>query len=157
MILDKKFRGNWKDYILQSAYAALTVLFITLILNLQHAVIIASIGSTAFIVFSMPNSIISQPRSIIGGHVIGFSVGVCFSMFPFSGWLFFSGLWYALAVGISFFIMVVTDTEHSPAVGTALGMTIVGYSHKAAIGISLGVIILALISRYMKSHIRNLV
>ncbi len=72
MILDKKFRGNWKDYILQSAYAALTVLFITLILNLQHAVIIASIGSTAFIVFSMPNSIISQPRSIIGGHVIGF-------------------------------------------------------------------------------------
>lgn len=58
---------------------------------------------------------------------------------------------------MSFFIMSVTDTEHPPTVGTALGMTIVGYSHKAAIGISLGVIILALISRYMKSHIRNLV
>ena len=58
---------------------------------------------------------------------------------------------------MSFFIMSVTDTEHPPAVGTALGMTIVGYSNKAAIGISLGIIILALIGHYMKSHIRDLV
>ena len=91
MILDKKFRENWRDYILQSAYAAFTVLFITLILNLHHAVIIASLGATAFIVFSMPNNITSEPRRIIGVHVIGFTVGVCFSMLPLSGWLFFLG------------------------------------------------------------------
>jgi len=157
MKLDEKFRDNWKDYILQSAYAAFTVLFITLILKLDHAVIIASIGATAFIVFSMPNNIASEPKRIIGGHTIGFIVGTCFSIFPFSDWLFFSGLWYALAVGISFFIMSVTDTEHPPAVGTALGMTIVGYSDTAAIGIFMGIIILALIHHYLRPYIRNLV
>ena len=83
MKLDEKFRDNWKDYILQSAYAAFTVLFITLILKLDHAVIIASIGATAFIVFSMPNNIASEPKRIIGGHTIGFIVGTCFSIFPF--------------------------------------------------------------------------
>ena len=92
MKLDEKFRDNWKDYILQSAYAAFTVLFITLILKLDHAVIIASIGATAFIVFSMPNNIASEPKRIIGGHTIGFIVGTCFSIFPFSDLLFFSGL-----------------------------------------------------------------
>jgi CBS-domain-containing membrane protein len=70
MKLDEKSRDNWKDYILQSAYAAFTVLFITLILKLDHAVIIASIGATAFIVFSMPNNIASEPKRIIGGHTV---------------------------------------------------------------------------------------
>ena len=157
MKLDENFRDNWKDYILQSSYAAITVLLITLILKLDHEVIIASIGATAFIVFSMPNNVASEPKRIIGGHTIGFLVGICFSIFPFSDWLFFSGLWYALAVGLSFFIMAITDTEHPPAVGTALGMTIVGYSDKSAIGIFLGVIILAFIHHYFKPYIRDLV
>ena len=98
-----------------------------------------------------------QSTLLIGGHTIGFLVGICFSIFTFSDLLFFSGLWYALAVGLSFFIMVITDSEHPLAVGTALGMTIVGYSNKSAIGIFLGVIILAFIHYYFKPYIRDLV
>ena len=105
----------------------------------------------------MPNSITAQPRRIIGGHLVGFFVGSCFGVFPFINVLFFTALWYALSVGITLFIMVVMDFEHPPAAGTALGMTVTGYSQDAAIAIITSVILLALISHYAKPFIRDLV
>ena len=48
--MDPKFPSYWKPYILQSSYAAGTVVFITLLLS-ENPVVIASIGATAFIVF----------------------------------------------------------------------------------------------------------
>ena len=157
MPIDKKFQTQYKHYLLQSSYAALTVFFLTMILNWHHAVSISSIGAMAFIVFSMPKSYSSKSGRIIGGHIIGFIVGCIFSIFPYIDLLFFAALWYGLAVGVSFILMSITDTEHPPAIGTAVGMTIVGYSHTVAIGISLSILILVLIHKQLKPYIQDLV
>ncbi|MBL7014642.1 MAG: HPP family protein [Candidatus Marinimicrobia bacterium] len=155
--MDEKFPKYWKNYVYQSLFAALSVFFITLVLNFEHAVVIASIGSTAFIVFSMPNNISAQPKRIIGGHVFGFFIGSCFAVFPWIDILLFGALWYALSVGLTLFVMVITDTEHPPAAGTALGMTIVGYSNEAGVAIITSVILLALIHYFAKPFIKDLV
>ena len=39
--------------------------------TIEHAVVIASIGATAFIVFTMPRNITAKPRRVIGGHLAG--------------------------------------------------------------------------------------
>lgn len=156
MKLDNHFPSYWHKYVLQSVYAAITVFIITLILGLEHAVVIASIGATAFIVFAMPKNISGQPKRIIGGHLLGFFIGSCFAVFPLMDFLIFSALWHAGAVGITLFAMVVLDFEHPPAAGTALGMTVTGYSQEAAIAIITSVIVLAFISHYAKPFIRDL-
>jgi CBS-domain-containing membrane protein len=157
MKIDSQFSSHWRNYVLQSVYASVTVFLITLVLGMEHAVIIASIGATAFIVFAMPNSISCQPKRIIGGHLLGFFVGACFAVFPFMNFLLIGALWHAMAVGITLFAMVVLDFEHPPAAGTALGMTVTGYSQDAAIAIITSVILLAFISHYAKPFIRDLV
>jgi CBS-domain-containing membrane protein len=68
MKIDPKFSSHWRTYVLQSVYASIAVFFITLVLGMEHAVVIASIGATSFIVFAMPNNISGQPKRIIGGH-----------------------------------------------------------------------------------------
>jgi len=139
--MDSKFPHYWKTYIAQSSYAALSVFFITLILS-ENPVVIASIGATAFIVFALPNNIASDPKRIIGGHFLGFFIGSCFAVFPFMGIVFFKAIWFALAIGITILFMAVLDLEHPPAAaaGTALGMTLVGYSGSAAAAITISIL-----------------
>ncbi len=88
MKIDDKFFSYRKQYFIQSGYAAVSIFIITFILY-NNPIVIASIGATAFIVFSMPNSITAQPRRIIGGHLVGFILGSCFGVFPFMNVLFF--------------------------------------------------------------------
>jgi CBS-domain-containing membrane protein len=68
----------WKNYFYQSFLATVVVFIVLLLLNMEHAVVIASIGATAFIVFTMPRNITTAPRRVIGGHLIGlFSGSLC--------------------------------------------------------------------------------
>ena len=101
MKIDSQFSSLWRTYALQSVYASIAVFFITLVLGMEHAVVIASIGATSFIVFAMPNNVSGQPKRIIGGHLLGFFVGSCFAVFPLMDFLLFGALWHALAVGIA--------------------------------------------------------
>jgi len=156
MNIDPKVPSYWKDYILQSSYAAITVFFITLVLS-KNPVIIASIGATAFIIFALPNNIAAEPKRIIGGHFLGFFIGSCFAIFPFIDILFFKAVWYALSIGITILFMVILDFEHPPAAGTALGMTLVGYSSSAAMAIFVSVVLLAFIGYIIKPFLKDLV
>ena len=156
MNIDPKVPSYWKDYILQSSYAAITVFFITLVLS-KYPVIIASIGATAFIIFALPNNIAAEPKRIIGGHFLGFFIGSCFAIFPFIDILFFKAVWYALSIGITILFMVILDFEHPPAAGTALGMTLVGYSSSAAMAIFVSVVLLAFIGYITKPFLKDLV
>ena len=76
-ILDE-FRQFWKHYVLQSILATLSVFIVLYFLSLQHAVIIALIGATVFIVFAMPDNITAQARNVIGGHLLVFFTDFCF-------------------------------------------------------------------------------
>ena len=118
---------------------------------------IASIGATAFIVFAMPNNISAEPKRIIGGHILGFFIGSCFAVFPFNDILFFKAIWFSLSVGITILFMVVLDFEHPPAAGTALGMTLVGYSNSSAIAILISIVLIACIGNILKSFLKDLV
>jgi CBS-domain-containing membrane protein len=151
----EEFSLYWKHYVLQSILATLSVFIVLYFLSLQEAVIIASIGATAFIVFTMPNNITAQSRNVIGGHLIGLFYGFLFSLIPHSA-LIFSILIYSLAVGASIFTMVVTDTEHPPAAGTALGVVITGIRLDVLITVVMSIIILSLIHRFFKPYLRDL-
>ncbi|MCE5210100.1 MAG: HPP family protein [Deltaproteobacteria bacterium] len=153
--IDREFRQHWKNYVLQSILATIAVFIVLYFLSLQHAVIIASIGATAFIIFAMPDSITAQPRNVIGGQLVGLLFGFLFSQFPHSTVLY-SMIIYSLAVGASIFTMVVIDTEHPPAAGTALGVAITGITLKVFVALSISIILLSLIHVFFKPYIRDL-
>ena len=70
-LIFSEFKAHWRNYVYQSALAALAIFIITIVLRIQHAVIIASLGSSAFIVFALPNAASAKSRNIIGGHFVG--------------------------------------------------------------------------------------
>lgn len=153
--IDAEFRQHWKSYVLQSMLATVAVFIALYFLSMQHAVIIASLGATAFIVFTMPENITAQTRNVIGGHIVGLFCGFLFSLIPHPS-LLSSLLVYSLAVGVSIFIMVVTDTEHPPASGTALGVVMTGITLNVLIAVLLSVIILSVIHRLCKPYLKDL-
>jgi len=152
----EELRLFWKNYIFQSFLATLTIFIVLLFLSIEHAVIIASIGATAFIVFAMPKSITAKPRNVIGGHLVGFLSGFLCALIPHPSFLY-SILIYSFAVGLSIFVMVVTDTEHPPASGTALGIVITGFDLNAAIALITSAIMLSLAHHFFKPYLRDLV
>ncbi len=152
----KDFKRFWENYTLQSFLAAFAVLIIFLLLNVDQAVIVASIGATAFIVFAMPRSITAKPRNIIGGHLIGVFCGSLFALIPHSS-MWSSVLIYSIAVGFSMFLMVVLDAEHPPASGTALGVAIKGFSLNVVTAVMVSAGILSLIHYFFKPYLRDLV
>lgn len=151
----EEFRLYWKHYVLQSLFATAAVFVVLCFLSLQDAVIIASLGASTFIVFAMPDSVTAKPRNVIGGHLVGLFWGLAFSAVPHVAVPASLGC-YALAVGLSIFTMVVTDTEHPPAAGTALGIAITGISTSVLAAVVLGIVLLSLIHRFFKPWLRDL-
>ncbi len=151
-----EFRLYWRHYMLQSIFATMTMALVLWFLRLENAVVVASIGASAFIVFAMPKSITAQTRNIIGGHVVGLISGSLCALIPQPAFII-SILVYSLAVGISIFIMVVIDVEHPPASGTALGVAITGFSWHVTIAIITAIVVLSAVHRYAKRYIRDLV
>ena len=141
------FKRLWLNYIYQSLLATVVIFLILLLLNLEHAVVIASIGATAFIVFTMPNNITAVPRRVIGGHVIGFICDSAFAFIPHPTAIT-AILVYSLAVGTTIFLMVALDMEHPPAGGTALGVAITGFSVNVMLAVLTSSIMLSLAHRF---------
>ena len=71
-------------------------------------------------------------------------------------WEFVSWLIGALAVGLSIFIMTVTNTEHPPAAGTALGIVAHGWTNETIIFILVCVVCLAVVRRLLGRHLVDL-
>ncbi len=151
-----EFRVSWKNYIYQSFFAAFVILIVFWLLSAAQAVIIASIGSTAFIAFTMPTSPTAKPRRVIGGHVTGLLCGILGALVV-QQWAIPAILVYSAIVGLSIFLMVSLDFEHPPASGTALGVAISGFSFKVMIAILTSAIVLSLAHHYMKKYLRDLV
>ena len=69
---------------------------------------------------------------------------------------YISDLGAALSVGMSIFLMVITDTEHPPAAGTALGLVIPGWSWSAVVFIMSSAVILSLLRIALRRKLVNL-
>lgn len=165
-IIDKSFTRAPKSYILQSLLATVAIAIILYFVEvLTHAFIIAALGASTFIVFAMPHSITAQPRRLIGGHTIGLITGsVCYFAFIVGpvgeltvNWEFITWVVCALSVGLSIFLMTITDTEHPPASATALGIVAHGWSYQVVIFVLLSAISLAIIRRLLRGRLRDLI
>ena len=165
-IIDKSFLRTPKSYIMQSLLATVVLAIILYFVEVfTHAAIVASLGASTFIVFAMPHSITARPRRLIGGHVIGLLSGT------FCYYTFLTGLlgelsehaefihWVAAAfsVGLSIFLMTITNTEHPPASGVALGIVAQEWSYQTIIFVITYAISLAIIKRLLKRYLRDLV
>jgi len=152
---DSEFGPHWRDYLFQSLIATVVIFIVLLVLHLQNAVIVASIGATTFIIFAMPKSVTAHPRRVIGGHIVGLVCGSLVSLLsPHEGIV--SMALFAGAIGLSIFLMVITDTEHPPASGTALGVAISGISIRIFLAVLFSVCVLSLFHGITRSRLRDL-
>ncbi len=164
-IIDKKVKTNLGNYIFQCFLATFTLLAVLIFLNvLTETAIIAALGASAFIVFTMPNMYSSDPRRLIGGYIIGILVGIIFYFISTSNpaeVLFLNGstsliFFGALAVGISILIMTVTNTEHAPAAGISLGLVINQWTNITILFILVAVLWMAVVRKVLKPYLINL-
>jgi len=166
-IFDRKLKKYFTNYILQSLLATITLIIILYFENLfTSAAVIASLGSTTFIIFAMPKYATAQPRRVIGGHIIGIVSGVlCFyiaSLIQNREYFFLTQniikiLIPSLSVGLSIFFMVITNTEHPPAAGTALGIVVQGWSYSTILVILITISLLSLTKYLLKPWLKDLV
>ncbi len=155
MMLDS-LRRYWKNYLWQSACATAAILVVLMVLSLERAVVISSIGATTFIVFMKPTNPFASPRSIIGGHLVGVLVGSAFALIPRSTpWV--ATVVCALAVGSALLLMAVTDTEHPPAAGTALSVVMAGGTWWVAVlAVLTSAVLLSVFHRLLRPYLRDL-
>lgn len=168
--LDTNLSGNLRRYILQVSIATLA-LFAALLAEqiiaggaAARAVVVAAIASTAFVLFISPFSPSATSRHTFGGHLVAVLVAspmaVVADTHMGSGWISdiptIFALYAALGVGITMFLMAVTNTEHPPAAGTALAIVAHGFDWGLILFIGSAVLILVLIQRAMRSRLIDL-
>lgn len=96
--------------------AGLAVLIVGVIGDLSHApLLIAPLGATALLLFAVPDSIMSQPRNVMLGHLIAVILGIGFARLIGPGWPA-----AAPAVFVSIALMVGLRSLHAPAGATAV-------------------------------------
>lgn len=76
----------------------------------DNLLLMAPFGATCVLLFSVPNSPLSQPVNVIGGHLISTSIGILLLQFlPVEWWSL------GLAVGLSITMMSALRVTHPPA------------------------------------------
>ena len=166
-LIDEKVRKNIYNYIFQCLLATSIIFISLLFLNvLTETALIASLGATSFIVFAMPKTYASSPRRLIGGYSIGIGIGlICYYLGSLTNSysiinLFASNnspiVFASIAVGLSIFLMTITNTEHAPAAGIALGLVINQWDIKSVLFIIIVMLILSVTNHILQPYVINL-
>lgn len=95
----------------------------------ENVFLIGSFGASSVLVYGAIQSPLSQPRNLVGGHLISALAGVAmYKVFP-------DILWLAapLAVSFSIILMQITKTLHPPGGATAL-IAVIGTEKIKAMG-----------------------
>jgi CBS-domain-containing membrane protein len=131
---DEEFRHHPVRYLLQSSIAGVvTMAFLSLLNILTYTGLVAALGATTFLIFTMPHKVSARPRYVLGGYIMGALAGILTTVaFSPTGVLPISSLFAlgAIAVGLATFLMVTTNTEHPPAAGMALGLVLQPWDFK---------------------------
>ncbi|RHX86536.1 HPP family protein [Leptospira stimsonii] len=78
--------------------------------TLNYPLIMAPFGASCVLLFGVPDSPLSQPRNLIGGHLVSSLIGLLFLTFLGNEWYI---LGFAVATSIA--VMQLTKTTHPPA------------------------------------------
>ncbi|CAF2776525.1 unnamed protein product [Rotaria sp. Silwood2] len=97
--------------------AAVAFLHFRLLEKHQLSFLIGSFGASAAIIFGAPRSPLAQPRSLIGGHLIG---AICGCVVRLAIYQFEKSVGCAIAVATAIVVTQLTETTHPPAGATAL-------------------------------------
>ncbi len=143
---------SWKYAIwslISGTISILAILWVTQITG--YPLLIGSFGATAVLLFGAPESNLTQPRNLVGGHLLSAIIAVFLVTFFGSGF-FVTGF----SVGLSIFFMYLTHTLHPPGGATAL----IGVMGNATpmfifIPVLIGVIILLVIALITNNFVNH--
>jgi hypothetical protein len=174
-LIDPKIRRRWRRYALQVSLAT-TTLNLALVIEQAlaggveaRAVIVAAIASTAiastaFVLFISPESASARASHAIGGHAWAMVVGSLLALAVDTGtgsdWIttapvIFS-IYAALGVGLTMFLMAMTNTEHPPAAGTALAIVAHGFEWELVLFVAGAVLFMVGVHRLLRRHLLDL-
>ncbi len=107
---------SWKYAIWSLFSGSISIMAILWLTKLTgYPLLIGSFGATAVLLFGAPDSPLTQPRNLIGGHLISALIAILLVQ------LFGSGFFIiGISVGLSIFFMYITRTLHPPGGATAL-------------------------------------
>lgn len=161
--VDPHFTHRWKAYLIQSTAAAVLLWVILLAQDIiSSGAIVAAIASSVAIVFLVPHSVASSPVRIVGGHlsaVVAAYIVVGIALFfpdSVAEAVWFKDLLGAVALGVAIMLMSMTNTEHAPAAGTALGLAILGTPVQPVLFIVTAAMIVAIARVLLGPRLQNL-
>lgn len=162
---DKRALSRAPQYLFQCGLATLALLIILVVEDaILNAAVIVAVASTAFIIFVVPNSVAATPRRVIGGHLAAVLIGGALSLVLHSAILtplveqnrIVFDTMAALSLGLSILLMVITNTEHPPAAGTALGLIIHGFEWNLVLFVMVSVVLMSLVRILLRPRLTNL-
>ena len=84
-------------------------------LSMQGLMLLGSFGASALLLFALPEAPLSQPRSVIGGHLSASIIAlICLAIFGQQWWA------VGMATGLGVGFMMLTRTVHPPAGSNAI-------------------------------------
>lgn len=142
---------NVKDSLTGLTGGFLTIITLIYLTNMTHTEwLMAPFGASCVLVFSVWNAPLSQPRNVIGGHVVSTSVGLLiYHLFGNEPWAI------ALAVGLAIAMMMLTKTTHPPAGADPLVVMFGAYSWSFLISPVLIGSIIIVIFALLINNLRN--
>lgn len=168
--INNKFDKLPRCFYFQAAVLG-TIIFIVLVAMgkiantaILGAVGVTSLSSSAFIAFALPNSQSAHFKNIIVSYLIAIVVGISFYyiglqltiMQTFISYDTVYELCGGATVAVAMLLMMITNTEHPPAAGLALGLVLEAWSGLTLLIIVLASITIGLLSRYLQPWIRDL-
>jgi CBS-domain-containing membrane protein len=152
---DVQFTHHLLRYVLQCALAgAMVFVFLNFLDFVEHTGLIAALGATTFMVFTMPHRVSARARYVVGGYVSGIVAGVACKMIMDISLAGHGHMGLAVmgasAVGLASLIMVITNTEHPPAAGVALGLVLQPWTYPTVLFVLAGAIFLSIAKSLLK-------
>ena len=127
--IDAKFVHRPRIYLVQSLLAGLALVGILIAEDaLTNGAVVAAVASSVAIVFFVPHSVASKPFRLIGGHVAAIAAALCtvgiMMLLPdaVAGNQLVIHTLQGASLALVILFMTITNTEHAPAAGTALGL-----------------------------------
>ena len=163
--LDPGFAHYPVRFVVQASAATAVMLVILIFVHsLSNAAIAAGLASSVVGIFVNPSNRTARIRAVVGGHGLALILGTAFSLFlilePVDIFLkdadYLRNLSYATAVGLAILLMAVTNVEHPPAAGTALGMASREFDAFVFFSIIGAVMMLAAIKLALRPYLRDL-
>lgn len=120
---------NKTQILVASAGAVVAISAVAYLANLQSLLLLGSFGASALLLFALPEVPLSQPRNVVGGHMLASAIAAgCLALFGPQWWA------VGLATGLAVGGMMATRTLHPPAGSNA----IIVFLAKPSLGLLLG-------------------